>query len=299
MLYDLHLHSFYSDGERGFNGILEHALTLGMRGLAITDHNGVCPEVKHLVARAKKYNIEILEGVEVSSQISLGRGSTLSLHILGYSLDFNTGKLNDGLKETVSGYEKRARTIVKKCQNLGIRMNHNKLRSSSRGLYVSRNTIAKEITKQQKINFDQALKIAFMEEKEDWFMTSHQAISLIKESGGVPVLAHPGKLIPKLLERSSAPMLEILIKEGLRGIEVFYPTHTRSETRSLLKLANKYGLVVTGGTDYHGPHRPPYTEIGDTGIGLKEFKCLKMAAEVIYKSSQPYWSRTLQYSPSF
>jgi len=276
MLYDLHIHSFYSDGEDSPENILKYALSLGIKGFAITDHNGIRSEVKQIADRARKFGIEVFEGIEISSQISL-KNDNLNLHILGYSSNFNIRNLNEGLKKTVAGYKMRAKKIIKKCRTLGIPINYNRLKKQSNEFYISRNTIAQEIAKYQNIEFKEALKIAFIEENEDWFLSPFQAISLIKTSGGIPVLAHSGKHTSKLLEKASKSMFEKLIDNGLRGVEVFYPSHSQIETNALLDIAKSYGLIITGGTDYHGLSRPPYIKIGSTGINHKEFNEFKKA----------------------
>ena len=274
MSYDLHLHSSYSDGENTPEHILNHALAMGLRGISITDHNGISPKINRIKASAENFGIDFLEGIEISSQAS-SKNNNLNLHILGYSSNFDIKKLNKKLHKTIVGYETRAKQIIKKCNKLGIPINYNKLRKQSNELYISRNTIAKEILKYRKITFKEALKIAFVDEKENWFLSPFRVISLIKESGGIPVLAHPGKLIPQLTKQRSKSVLEQLIDWGLRGIEVFYPTHTRSEIDNLLNLAHKYNLLITGGTDYHGLNRPPYQEMGNIGIPYAEFNRLK------------------------
>ena len=278
MLYDLHLHSFYSDGEERPKRIFDRALASKVRGIAITDHNGIHQKTKQIVAKVKRCNIDAFEGIEISSQMSYGNND-ISLHILGYSLDFNAKNLNKNLKKTILGYEMRAKQIIKKCNKLGIPINYNKLRKQSNEFYISRNTIAKEILKYRKITLKEALKIAFVDEKENWFLSPFQVISLIKESGGMPVLAHPGRLLPQLLKQSPKSILEQLIDCGLRGIEVFYPKHTKSEINELLRLANKYNLIITGGTDYHGPNISPLTKIGVRGITAKDFQQFKNALQ--------------------
>lgn len=274
MFYDLHLHSSYSDGENTPEDILRCAMKTGVRGIAITDHNGISPEIKQIKTFIADFDIDFLEGIEISSQMS-PRHKNLNLHILGYSSNFDIKKINRNLRKTIIGYENRAKQIIKKCNKLGIPINYNKLKKQNNELYVSRNTIAKEILKYRKITLKEALKIAFIDEKENWFLSPFQVISLINKSGGIPILAHPGKLIPQLLERHSKSILEQLIDCGLQGIEAFYPSHTQSETNKLLNLANKYNLLVTGGTDYHGLSRPPYQDIGSVGVSYAEFSRLK------------------------
>jgi len=274
MFYDLHLHSSYSDGENTPEDILKHATKTGVRGIAITDHNGISPKIKQIKTSIAGLGIDFLEGIEISSQMS-SKYDNLNLHILGYSSDFDVKKINRSLHRTIVGYENRAKQIIKKCNRLGIPINYNELRKQSGELYISRNTIAKEILKYRKITLREALEIAFVDGKENWFLSPFQVISLIKESGGIPVLAHPGKLIPQLLEQHSKSIFEQLVDCGLQGIEVFYPSHTQSETNRLLSLANEHNLLITGGTDYHGLSRPPYQDIGNVGVSHAEFNQLK------------------------
>lgn len=269
-LYDFHIHSSYSDGEDDFLTIINHAVDYGLEAISVTDHNGIHPDIKQFVSKAEKCNLEILEGIEISSCISAKNNDKLSLHILGYSSDFNRDILNAGLKETVEGYENRAKKIIEKCRKLGIPLNYDKIKSSNPTQYLDRNTIAEEIVKCLGVTFKEALKIAFVEEKEDWFLDSTEVVELIKKSGGVPILAHPGKYIDKIFKKASKSVFEILVDHGLKGIEVIYPSHTNSNITTLFDYAKEYELFVTGGTDYHGLHRPPYLKIGGPDIDLRK-----------------------------
>jgi hypothetical protein len=274
MFYDLHLHSSYSDGENTPEHILRYAMKTGVKGIAITDHNGISPKIKQIKTSIADSSIDLIEGIEISSQMS-PKYRNLNLHILGYSSNFDVKKINKNLRKTIIGYENRAKQIIKKCNKLGIPINYNELKKRNDELYISRNTIAKEILKHRKIPFKEALKIAFIDKRENWFLSPFQVISLIRESGGIPVLAHPGKLIPQLTERHSKSIFEQLVDCGLQGVEAFYPIHTKSETNKLLDLAHEYDLLVTGGTDYHGPNRSPYQNIGNVGVSRMEFNHLK------------------------
>jgi len=273
-IYDLHIHSSYSDGDINYEQILEKVKKFGLGGFSVTDHNCIASASKEIVAKAEGYGITAIEGVEISSQMP-GDGRKISLHILGYAENFDKEKLNEGLRGTVAGYTERAKKIIEKCRELGMPISYQEARISCKSLYLNRNNIAKEIIRSRPdITFDRAVKMAFVEDSEDWFLTPFQAIELIKESGGVPILAHPGKIIESLLvgNDKERPIIEELIESGLSGIEVFYPSHTKEEIASLVSVAQKYGLLITGGTDYHGSFGK--VEIGEHGIKEKEFVSL-------------------------
>ena len=157
MLYDLHIHSFYSDGEKTPEHILNRASAIGIKGVSITDHNGISPKIKRIKASAENYGIDFLEGIEISSQTS-SKNNNLNLHILGYSSNFELKNLNKNLHKTIVGYETRAKQIIKKCNKLGIPISYNKLRKQSNEFYISRNTIAKEILKYKKSHLKKPLK---------------------------------------------------------------------------------------------------------------------------------------------
>lgn len=290
MLYDLHIHSSYSDGEHEFDEILNNALMSKLKGFCITDHNGIHPDIKIFNTKTQQHRIEILEGIEIST-IFRNNESPLSLHVLGYSLNFDSKLLNTELTETILGYQLRALKIIAKCKKLGIPIDYYKLITQSKAAYISRNTIAKEIIKYLNISFKEALKMAFIKEKEDWFLETAQAISLIQEAGGIPVLAHPGKILSKLGKKSFESLIKEFIINGLRGIEVFYPSHKLSEINNLLDIAKKHKLIITGGTDYHGLSVPPYSKIGTNGINSINFNKLKLVLLKTNKSRNQYYTQ--------
>jgi predicted metal-dependent phosphoesterase TrpH len=281
--YDLHVHSLWSDGEDQLNDILEKAAEKGLKGFAICDHNAFPPNLNSLISLAKKHSIEIIKGIEISSQLEDCNGRMLSFHILGYYLSCDEQLIRKTLKETLAGYQRRGEKILVKCEKLGLPLDYEQIRKSNRSLYISRNTIAEAISNVTGIDFRASLKIAFLEDKEDWLLDTFQAISLIKESGGIPILAHAAKHIEFILKKEPESILNKMIDRGLRGIEVFHPSHKECDVAKLYKLAKNHGLLMTGGTDYHGNNRPPFTSLGDLGISKKYFNELEKALRYLEK----------------
>jgi len=275
--YDLHVHSMWSDGEDNLNKILRKAMEKRLKAFAICDHNILPPNLDQLILHARKYLIKVIKGIEISSQIEVDNGFKLNFHVLGYYLNCDNELLSRTLKETLAGYQRRGEKILEKCEKLGLPLDYKMLRESCQGFYLSRNTIAEAISKATGIDFRAALKIAFVEDKEDMFLDTFHAISLIKESGGIPFLAHPAKHIEFILGVTSESTFKKMIKSGLKGIEVLHPSHREADVVKLYELARNYGLLITGGTDYHGINRPPFTNLGDLGISSGNFVKLEKA----------------------
>jgi len=281
--YDLHIHSLWSDGEDDLIKISKQAKEKGLKGFAVCDHNSFSPYIDQLISQAAKYSVKVIKGIEISSQLFLGDGSKVDFHVLGYYLGCDSQLLSKALKGTLIGYQNRAEKILQKCRRLGLPLNYKEINESNRGSYLTRNTIAEAISKATGADYKTSLKIAFIEDSENWFMDTFEAIALVKESGGIPFLAHPGKHIESLLKKSSGSryILEKMIHKGLKGIEVFHPAHKESDTVRLHEIAINHELLVTGGTDYHGINRAPLTRIGDFGISDNNFAKLEKALKEI------------------
>ncbi|MBI3671719.1 hypothetical protein HY249_02910 [Candidatus Azambacteria bacterium] len=233
---------------------------------SITDHNYIYPDITKLKAK----NSQFIQGVEISS---LDTEKDLSLHILGYSCDFDISLLNKELEFTREGYNKRARNIIKKLnseyESLGL--DFYKIMTDKKTI-VSRNDIAMEFLKRTETNmtFKEATLLAYSEDDENFMLTPKEAVDLIIKCGGVPVLAHPGRIL-----QSQKINLEDLVKElksaGLKGIEAYYSSHADEEENKLKYICEKYGLAITCGNDWHGPNFTPNKKIG-RNINKEELK---------------------------
>lgn len=245
---DLHTHSFFSDGQDDPEVLLERMkktkITLG----AITDHNYLSEEVLNL---SKKYDF-LIPGVEVSC---VEEETGESLHILGLSKNLNRDRLNRELSPIVNGYNQRAKNIIEMLNKkyTGINFQFDDLQKKYREAYISRNTLARELSTAvgaEKLSFTEAIKEVFVPEEDGWMPRAEDAIKIILNAGGVPILAHPGRIIKRVSDFHS--LVSRLVKAGLQGVEAEYPKHSFETVEYLKKLGTDFGLTLTAGSDWHG-----------------------------------------------
>lgn len=246
---DLHIHSYYSDGSDSLDSILEKIEEEKIELFSITDHNFIAPELENLAKKAKNKNIQFLYGVEISC---VDRKTNQSIHMLGYSKDFNIKIINKKLKPIIEGYNKRAKKIIKKLnKKFNLNLDFEKIISTNKNVFVSRNILAKMLIKKtgNKLTMKEALKESFVEEDNSWMPDIKDVISLIKNNGGKAFLAHPGNLINKL---DFNDLLRRLKKAGLEGVEVYYRKHNFEIINFLKQKSKEFDLIMSGGSDWHG-----------------------------------------------
>jgi len=261
---DLHIHSYYSDGEESPSVILER--TKGLDLFSITDHNFILPDINLVMTPAGITTPLFIQGVEISS---LDKTTGRSLHILGYSRSFKIGRLNKALEPLINGYNQRAERILGKLRHVhpGFTADFKDLEKKAQGPYISRNLIAAELRSflRQTISMETAIKEAYVEENNSWMLSDVEAVKMIAETGGIPVLAHPGRLAAENVWFNQK--MRELRQCGLRGLEVHYPFYTESQIGLLATAARDLGLITTGGSDWHGEN---YTPGRQTGCDLSD-----------------------------
>jgi 3',5'-nucleoside bisphosphate phosphatase len=243
---DLHIHTSASDGKFTPVEIVRKAWEQGMVYMAICDHDsieGVIP------ARETSWNlpgITVIGGVEINTDIPEGE-----LHILGYLFDHNNTELKDTLIRLRDSRIERAKKMLEKLRTLNININYHRVREIAGKGSVGRPHIAQAMMEKGYIS---TLREAFVKyigrngpayvERDK--ITPTDAIRLIARAKGIPVLAHP------LTSANPESFLPELISAGLAGIEVYYGSYSPEQVSALLSLANKYLLIPTGGSDFHG-----------------------------------------------
>ncbi len=277
-LIDLHVHSTASDGTMTPRELVFHAASRGLKAVALTDHDTV-DGVAEAEAAGREADIVVIPGVEIGVDYSG------EMHILGYFINYNDPVLVDGLKKVRSYRDERNPQMVEKLRKMGFDITMEEVTDASEGKVIGRPHFAAVLVKKGYVRdtaeaFDLYLgagKPAYVKKDR---LSPRQGIELIKSSGGVPVLAHP-----KYLRTGGGLDLDGLMHElmsyGLQGIEVYYTEHSPEETDRFYKLASDNNLIITGGTDFHGSHKPGI----EVGIGrgnlaisyelLKQFKKLQ------------------------
>jgi predicted metal-dependent phosphoesterase TrpH len=252
---DLHIHSTFSDGVHTPEEIVDLAKSQGLVAIAITDHD-TAAGTDEAVCRASEIGIEVINGIEVSSW-----HVDTSMHILGYCFRHDDKQFSGRLQLLQDGRESRNIRIIKNLNKLGIRVDLRELQQYS--LYgqtgrphIARLLVDKGVTKTIDLAFKHYLRRGAAAYAERFRFSAHDAIDMIREAGGIAVLAHPASLDPTL--RSIPSLLKDLAKVGLRGVEVYYPSHSPKTVKALLRMAAEIGLFITGGSDFHGTERSGY-----------------------------------------
>lgn len=248
--YDLHTHTQASDGMNQPAENVRLAKEKGLTGLAITDHDTVAGIAEALLA-GKELGLDVVPGIEISTRVG-----EKDIHVLGYFVDPEDNRFKKRLARLRSVREERNGLIIAKLQQLGLSITLEEVKAGlSRPLrpdeslgrpHIADTLVRKGYVSDMRDAFDRYLA----EGKPGYAslprISPEEAIVWIREAGGVPVLAHPGLYSDDDLVRS-------IVERGKpAGIEVYHSDHGPEEELRYAAMAEKYGLIVTGGSDYHG-----------------------------------------------
>jgi len=251
---DLHIHSTASDGSLSPLEIIHLAKQLGLRAIAITDHDTIEGSAEALAHRQSP-SLEVLSGIEISADVASG-----TMHILGYLIALDDPSLSQTLKTVQEARAHRNVMIIKKLQDLGVGITHEDVIEVSGGGQVGRPHIAHVLVKKGVVrSFGEAFS-RFLNKSGPAYVPRYrlppaETIQMILQAGGVPVLAHPYTLDAKD-EAEFECILRELKQAGLMGMEVYYPEHRPERAALFERLARSHGLLMTGGTDFHGAAKP-------------------------------------------
>lgn len=259
MRIDLHIHSTVSDGTLSPAEILTLAQKLDIAAISITDHDTLKGSRDALLCGIPP-SVKFLTGVEISSDPPPSFTCAGSFHILGYAVDVDNSELNHTLSMLKGSRENRNPRILKLLSDMGIEIALEEVLNLTGGSQLGRPHIAQLMVKK---GYARSIDAAFDEYLGNgkpayvnrFRFECEQTIKAILNAGGIPVLAHPILLNIKeneVLEN----LIAILTEMGLRGIEVYYPEHTKELVAYYTRLARHYNLLITGGTDFHGDIKP-------------------------------------------
>lgn len=257
---DLHIHSSFSDGELLPEEIVKKASSIGLSAISITDHDTI-NGLEQAIKAGQEYGIEVIPGIELSVLVD-----DMDVHILGYYIDYKNEIFVNRIKEFELKRVERAKRIISKLNKLGIPIKYESVLEIANESVVGRPHIANALLKGGFISsireaFDNYIGYHCPAYVHKVQLSPQSAFSLIKEAGGIPVLAHPGTM-------HKDDLICSFIDKGLEGLEVVHPGHTIEKQNYYYSIANKYGLIVTGGTDYHGSYRGD-AEIGEYTVPLE------------------------------
>ena len=242
-LADLHLHTNFSDGTFSPAQLVEEAKKAGLSCIAVTDHDCVLGIQPALDSAGD--SLEVIPGIELTAEIN-----SSEMHILGYFIDQNSPPLLTELDKINEIRKNRIYEILDKLKGLGIDLDPQDVFSIAGKGSVGRLHIARAMFNKGAITNIYEAFSRYIGNKGPAYvgkfsLSPKEAIKLILEAKGVPVLAHPNNY-------NCDEFIPSFVRVGLKGLEVYYPEYSDTITRHYLQIAEKYGLLVTGGSDCHG-----------------------------------------------
>lgn len=261
---DLHVHSNFSDGTCTPEEIVDLAVKKGLSAFALTDHDSVGGvEAAIAACEAKNAPLQVIPGIEISSDYE-GH----DIHIVGLFVDYHNEELIEKTRLFVERRENRNTEMCEKLQAAGIPITMEALIAGNPDMVITRAHFAKFLISHNVVKDVKEAFAVYLGEDTPYFvpramMKSVDGIKLILQAGGIPILAHP--MHYKLEEDMLRRMIEEFKEAGLVGMEVMYSNHSPEDDVFVAELAKEYGLLPSGGSDFHGSNKPAI-DIG-TGRG--------------------------------
>ncbi|TAM57738.1 PHP domain-containing protein [bacterium] len=244
MIVDLHTHTLHSDGTQEPAALLRLLDARGVSRFAITDHDALDAYSRlDLGALGSR----VVTGVEINTTYRHNE-----VHILGYGFPLESPVLRPVLERNSLERELRVQTMTQRLTAAGYELSVEDVRSESHpGGPLGRPHVARALIRKGHVaTIEDAFRTLLRRGGPGYvpstYMHPHEAVRLVRESGGVAVLAHPGRL-------EDYDIIDELAGEGLQGLEVFYPAHDANQRAYFRAAAQRLGLVMTGGSDFHDP----------------------------------------------
>jgi len=250
-MVDLHTHTTASDGSYSPTSIVELAKKVGVCAIAITDHD-TTDGIDEAISAGLKNNIEIVPGVEISV------GGTDDMHILGFFIDHKNPTIYQKLESLKQSRDGRNREMIRKLQNDGFNITYDEVKQLTGAITMGRLHIAQAIEKKGLINDYRKIFKRYIVQGGSAYvarekLSEKEGIETIIASGGLPFLAHINYL--KKTDDEIDAIVKRLMGFGLAGVEAYYSGYTTEYEQLANNIADKYNLLKSGGTDFHGTRR--------------------------------------------
>ena len=255
MKVDLHIHTTYSDGVFSPEKIVDTAIDAGLDAIAITDHDNVLAypiavSYAKKIANSGKKQLEILPGVEINTIYK-----NTEIHILGYFMNREDSDFQAMLKSQQKARIEQTEQILHLLNKKeGIHVTLDKLKSLvAEGGSIGRPHIAKAITMAGGTSSVMEAYSKYINDDSEVYVqrktiSPHEAIEIIYDAGGIPVFAHPFDV------EDAENLIKEFMHYGLRGVEAYHRKHSPAMVEYYSSIAEKNGLIITGGSDFHAPN---------------------------------------------
>ncbi|MBN2058576.1 MAG: PHP domain-containing protein [Candidatus Saganbacteria bacterium] len=252
---DLHIHTYFSDGSESPEAVVELAKKAGLTAIAITDHD-VVSGIERAAARGRELGLEVIPGIEFTTE-----AYDSEIHILGYFIDIKEPRLLEKISRMQKGREERVFKICEKLKELGAPVDPEKVFTLAGHRAAGRPHVARALIEAGHVrNFREAFNkyLAFHSPAyvSHYKLMPTEAVELIGQAKGLAVYGHPAV-------SACDGIVPELASAGLAGIEVYYSGHDESQTKHYEELARKHGLLMTGGSDFHGSNGGREINLGD------------------------------------
>lgn len=266
MSIDLHIHSTASDGSQTPEEIIGTAVSKGLTAVSITDHDTVSGQDAAIATAAGR--ITYFPAVEISTNIGHSE-----VHVIGYLIDLGNEPLLQTLDHIRQERVRRIHTMVELLQSLGLQVTFEDVMETWHGErcggqpeeaalgrpHVANTLVRLGIVPDPVAAFDMYLRRGRPAYVDRYRLEPVEAIRLIRAAGGLPVLSHPA-----LIKQDG--VIPQLVLQGIGGLEAYHTAHTPADTKRYLRMAQKLNVLVTGGTDSHGPTGSYPVEVGALDI---------------------------------
>ncbi|MBQ3819079.1 PHP domain-containing protein [bacterium] len=251
MKTDLHIHTYYSDGVFSPEKIVDTAIDAGLQAIAITDHDNVLAyDVAKKYIDENKKPLEIIRGIEVNTIYKNNE-----VHILGYFMDVNNSDFQEMLKFQQQARVRQTKEIISLlAKKEGIKIKFEDIKKQvAQGGSIGRPHIAKAIANAGGTSSVMEAYSKYIHDNSPVYVRRktvlpHDAVEVIYDAGGIPVIAHPHDL------DIARDLIKVLMQYGLRGIEAYHRKHSPACVEYFSSMAEELGLIVTGGSDFHCPN---------------------------------------------
>lgn len=277
---DLHIHTNCSDGSFAPSEAVQYAVKMKLAAISITDHDSI-DGIDEAISAASSTGLEIIPGIELSSAV--GDSSKSEMHILGYHINYKSDELRDTLNVFKKARLDRAHKIFNKLKENGIHLKDGSFMENIGNKAIGRLHFAKALIEEGFVgSIQEAFQRYLSPNKpayvQKYAMSASEAVKLVRNAGGIPVMAHP--YYPHYSDKN---MMQKLVDDGLMGIEAWHIKHTDNMAKKFLNLAQEFDLIVTGGSDCHGPYKNEPPIMGKVKVPYCVIENLEKAKKYLQK----------------
>lgn len=258
-MIDLHVHTTASDGEYNPKDVIKMAKENGVDTIAIADHDTVAG-LEEAIKEGKNIGVEVIPAIELNAKVEKGK-----MHILGYYMDYKDAEFVRVMESLRKDRENRNSEFIDEFHKQNVNITLEQVKKYAIGSIIAKPHFARALYDNGYINdieeaYTNYFNVPPMKNIKRQSITPKQAIELIKNAGGIAVIAHPVTL--KLDDNELDEKIKELKEYGLDGIECYNNIHTKEDITKLKEIANKNNMLITAGSDFHGPITTPGVIIG-------------------------------------